>query len=423
MNYLIQENALGEEEAAQLTEEIMSNLDQNNDGMISLDEFADQYIEIIKKLRYRQKETEDKMFESYEQYKHVKSLLEANTSYQEEMQFQKQCLLNIVEVRNLPKQMVRPYIKVSMERPIDNRIVTLPIGETQSQTFENPVYNKRFQFEILSDNDTVRIQVIDSQVLGTSIETRLTMKDLREYMNDTSIEIKELWFDFGNQDQSKIRILFNYLYSKKFMYDQQCGEWRTQLMEDVNDYQNIQRYLNQLQDPYAFLNFKQDRENEIGMTFDGIAEEQRSKKDFKRSHPNLHSFEKRVIDQYVDKYTNKFVQKLGYRRANWLPLVYILIFFMCVLNVFACFSRPDFITSLVCVLAIFYLNDNDNINRDQFRYLPLLQLVSIIYDAVWLFVLQDMERESEREEGGLEQPVKSFSIQISYVAFVFKVSS
>jgi hypothetical protein len=53
--------------------------------------------------------------------------------------------------------MVRPYIKVSMERPVDNRIVTFPIGETQSQTFENPVYNKRFQFEILSDNDTVRI--------------------------------------------------------------------------------------------------------------------------------------------------------------------------------------------------------------------------------------------------------------------------
>jgi len=48
------------------------------------------------------------------------------------MQFQKQCLLNIVEVRGLPKQMVRPYIKVSMERPVDNRIVTLPIGETQS---------------------------------------------------------------------------------------------------------------------------------------------------------------------------------------------------------------------------------------------------------------------------------------------------
>jgi hypothetical protein len=67
----------------------MSNLDQNQDGNLSLDEFADQYIEIIKKLRYRQKECEDKMFESYEQYKHTRSLLEASTSYQEEISFKK----------------------------------------------------------------------------------------------------------------------------------------------------------------------------------------------------------------------------------------------------------------------------------------------------------------------------------------------
>ena len=51
------------------------------------------------------------------------------------------------------------------------------------------------------------------------------MKELREIMDDNSIEIKEFWFDFGNNEQSKIRILFNYLYSKKLMYDQQCGEW------------------------------------------------------------------------------------------------------------------------------------------------------------------------------------------------------
>ena len=100
------------------------------------------------------------------------------------------------------------------------------------------------------------------------------------------------------------------------------------------------------------------------MTFEGIAEEQKSKKEFKKKHPSLHAFEKQVIDQVVDKYANKFVQKLGYRRANWLPLVYVLIFFMSILNIFACFSRPDFITSLVCVLAIFFLNDNDSINRD-----------------------------------------------------------
>lgn len=80
----------------------MTSLDQNGDGVIALEEFADQYIEIIKKLRYRQIEVEDKMLESYEMYKHCKSLLESSTTYQEELVFQKKCLLNIIEVRNLP---------------------------------------------------------------------------------------------------------------------------------------------------------------------------------------------------------------------------------------------------------------------------------------------------------------------------------
>lgn len=125
-----------------------------------------------------------------------------------------------------------------------------------------------------SDNDRVNIQIVDSRGY---IELIIEMRELREYMNDQSFEIKELWFEFGNQENSKIRILFNYLYSKQFMYDQQCGEWRTQLTEDVNDYLNIQRYLAQLQDPYQFLNFQTQREEKVGMSFDGIAEEQRAK--------------------------------------------------------------------------------------------------------------------------------------------------
>ena len=64
------------------------------------------------------------------------------------------------------------------------------------------------------------VKVIDSQIMGTSMETRISLRDLREYMNDTSIEIKELWFEFGNKFESKIRILFNYCYSKQFMYAQ-----------------------------------------------------------------------------------------------------------------------------------------------------------------------------------------------------------
>ena len=83
---------------------------------------------------------------------------------------------------------------------------------------------------------------------------------------------------------------------------------------------------------------------------------------------------------------------------------------MCILNVFACIARPDFLTGLVCVLAIFFLSESEDINRDKFRWLPVLQLISIIYDLVWLFFIQDMVAEGEGEEKGLERSVKAFSI-------------
>ena len=49
-----------------MAEEIMNNLDENQDGAFSIDEFADNYVEIVRKLRMRQIECEDKMLESYE---------------------------------------------------------------------------------------------------------------------------------------------------------------------------------------------------------------------------------------------------------------------------------------------------------------------------------------------------------------------
>ena len=89
------------------------------------------------------------------------------------------------------------------------------------------------------------------------------------------------------------------------------------------------------------------------------------------------------------------------------------------LNCFACFYRADFCTTLVVVLAILFLNDATDVSRDKFRFLPVLQLFSIVYDFVWLFKVQDMVNEGS-EEGGLEAGVRAFSVQVSYVAFGFK---
>jgi hypothetical protein len=67
------------------------------------------------------------------------------------------------------------------------------------------------------------------------------------------------------------------------------------------------------------------------------------------------------------------------------------------------------------------LSDGDNVNRDKFRLLPLLLLVSIIYDFVWLFFIQDLRGDGQHEHGGVELGVKIFSLHVTRIEFFFKI--
>lgn len=58
-------------------------------------------------------------------------------------------------------------------------------------------------------------------MLGAKIETTITMRELRKHMEDNSYEIKELWFEFKNPEVTQVRIMFNYLYSKRMLFEMQ----------------------------------------------------------------------------------------------------------------------------------------------------------------------------------------------------------
>lgn len=99
--------------------------------------------------------------------------------------------------------MTKPLIKISLQQNIQGQRQQVVLAETPPQPYENPVYNKRVQFDVYDDNDRVYLQVIDSKVMGQVIETYITMQELRQYMDDLSIEVKELWFDFDLNNQKQ----------------------------------------------------------------------------------------------------------------------------------------------------------------------------------------------------------------------------
>lgn len=76
-----------------------------------------------------------------------------------------------------------------------------------------------------------------------------------------------------------------------------------------------------------------------------------------------------------------------------------------VLNAFACYARPDFLTQMVCVLALYFLTV-EGIDQSLFRMLPVAILVSIIYDVLYLFYIQTLADEGKDADGGREHQIK-----------------
>lgn len=286
----------------------MANMDEDGNGMIDLYEFADNFIDIIKKLRFRQIECEEKMLANYESLKVVKDKLK-NLAIDDNYSsgpFQKQCQLNIIQCKNLPNNMRRPYIKLLYQSANGGRT---DINNTQNASYENPVFNQRFQFDVHQDADSVVIQLIDSTIMGQKLETLISFNDLRNYMMDQTFEFKELWFEFRNPENTQVRIMFNYLFSRRMMLENEVMSWQNYLNEDCTDYANIEKFLEELQKPYReFLNWKGEREERIGMTFDEIQLEMQEKEKFKKRFNWFHKLEKNIVDKQVDDKTTKVMR-------------------------------------------------------------------------------------------------------------------
>lgn len=132
--------------AEQIQQEILLNIDDNGDGKIDIYEFADKYIEIVKALRMRQIETEDKMMEHYDHLKNDKQNIKLLQESKDDdpSQFTKQCMVNVISFRKLPPSMRKPYLKIYHVTNGRER----EVGSANSTTAENPVYNTKVQFEV-----------------------------------------------------------------------------------------------------------------------------------------------------------------------------------------------------------------------------------------------------------------------------------
>lgn len=75
MNYMINTLQMDIDTAKDSTDVIFKEIDENNDEFLQIDEFADNYIEIVRKVRAKQIGYEDQMIDGYEEFKYYTKII------------------------------------------------------------------------------------------------------------------------------------------------------------------------------------------------------------------------------------------------------------------------------------------------------------------------------------------------------------
>lgn len=68
------------------------------------------------------------------------------------------------------------------------------------------------------------------------------------------------------------------------------------------------------------------------------------------------------------------------------------------------------------------LSDTHKIKKETFRYLVIALFVSFAYDAFWLIMSASDYSRDQAGDGGVERRIRGFSLTISVINILFRVS-
>jgi len=135
---------------------------------------------------------------------------------------------------------------------------------------------------------------------------------------------------------------------------------------------------------------------------------------------DLQQFEKGQ-EQQLDALAKSLSRQAGYSIVPWGGLFKFLLAGQCVLSCLSCYYKPDFLTLTAVCICTFYVNVPEYCTRARFRSIVGLVFLSILYDVIWIMFLTRYAEESDGE-GNSEVRVKKFSLNITYISLVWRVS-
>ncbi len=326
--------------------------------------------------------------------------------------------VHVVEARDL-----KP---LDYDQTSDPYVILMIEGQKITSNFKkatiNPVWNESFTFDIDHGREKLRIEIYDKDTFGSDEFEGMCFVDLQEDLNDQMKH--DLWIDLidkeGNPASGRIRLMLQWVYSKVQYFTNYLDKWDETLRRDIEEHEQIDKYLKQLESPFGFLDtMKMEAIEDSDDEEDGAAPKTKAEIIFREQEKQYRHKEMELV-QNIDNIGMNIASKLGFQNVPWFTLTKILLWIYTVLTIFVMFFRPDFVNLTVCIIGIYMLHNTERIKRITFRLLVLLIFVSLIYDIMYFMI--GNQSGDQPYDGGIEKGIRNFSSTMSYISFFFRVS-
>ena len=224
-------------------------------------------------------------------------------------------------------------------------------------------------------------------------QCHVSLNGLRDQMKHDS------WFDLTDENelksQGRIRLMLQWVYSKVQYFSEYLSKWDETLGKDIEEKEQIERFIKQLENPFGFLdNLKddaQDTDDDEKADKDGQPKTQLEVM-VKENEKKIKVHEEKLV-QNIDNLSNNIAQKLGFSYVPWFTLTKIVLGIYTALTCFVLFFRTDFINLTVCTSAIYMILNTERIQKWTFRILVFGIFISLIYDLIFFLFIQDFNND------------------------------
>ena len=281
----------------------------------------------------------------------------------------------------------------------------------------NPAWNENFKFCVKDPNSILKIEVFDQTFMGSKLLGYLTIPLSSLQNQEKLINWFDLKLDNSNENNGKIHLKLQYIYSLKKYYSDQL--------------QKNQYYHDILEENYILTsNFVQLNENPFGIIYSGKIDEFLNSNKLKECDDIIEEMGKgksvvwakrpytgAARDSITDRIT---IAITGGGKVTWNKRIQFLMFLYIIITTISLLERSDFLNFFISFgILILYFYDKNNEALEYLEPMIFSLGASLGYDVIW-FILEYGDF-IVGIEGDLEKGIKKFVYILDIFGFVIKL--